>query len=88
MIGTGRLTKAAAQAMRDGTPPLADDLLRGADVIAEFIYGDKKLRKRVYYLHAKAKGTGRLPIFKFGATLCARRSTLLAWISEREGRMS
>jgi len=62
---------------------LADDLLRGADEIAEFIFGKSKSgRRKVYYL---AECT-RLPVFRLGSVLCARRSVLLKWISGQESR--
>jgi hypothetical protein len=47
---------------------LADDLLRGADEIAAFIFGTKFARRRVYYLAE----TSRLPVFRLGSVLCAR----------------
>ena len=59
---------------------LANDLLRGADEIAEFLYGDRKKRRQVYHLAQK----GCLPVFKFGAILCARRTRLVAHIEEME----
>ena len=59
---------------------LSDDLLRGADTIAEFMFGDRRKRRQVYHLAQ----TGQLPVFKLGATLCARRSTLVAWIEAQE----
>lgn len=59
---------------------LSDDLLRGAGAIAEFMFGDRRKRRQVYHL-AQA---GQLPVFKLGATLCARRSTLVAWIEAQE----
>lgn len=62
--------------------PLADDLLRGAGEIANFLYGDARERRKVYHLAEVSK----LPVFKLGAVLCARRSTLLAWIAEQEAR--
>ncbi len=43
---------------------------------------DPKMRRQVYHL-ARA---GKLPVFKLGAILCARRSTLLAWIEAQEAR--
>jgi len=67
------------------TPPneLADDILRGADEIAEFIFGKSKSgRRKVYYLVECC----RLPVFRLGAVLCARRSVLLKWISTQENR--
>lgn len=61
---------------------LAEDLLRGADKIAEFIFGETSsaLRQRVYRLRDEA------PLFPLGRELCARKSTLLKWIAEREGK--
>jgi hypothetical protein len=61
---------------------LAGDLLRGAEEIAKFIFGDGGSRRKVYYL---AECT-RLPVFRLGSLLCARRSVLLNWISGQEGR--
>ena len=63
---------------------LADDLLRGADEIAEFIFGERGSRRKVYYL---AECT-RLPVFRLGSVLCARRSVLLNWIAGQESRGS
>ncbi len=60
--------------------PLADDLLRGADRIAEFIYGDQRHRRRIYHLAERKQ----LPVFRLGAVLCARRSVLLQWIAAQE----
>jgi hypothetical protein len=62
------------------SPELAGDLLRGADEIAEFIFGSRGSRRKVYYL---AECT-RLPVFRLGSVLCARRSVLLDWISGQE----
>lgn len=56
------------------------DLLKGADAIAEFVFGDPKERRRVYHL----KDRGHLPVFQIGATVCARKTTLLAWIEAQE----
>lgn len=55
------------------------DLLTGAEAIAAFI-GVKP--RRIYHL-AEAR---RLPIFRLGSVLCARRSTLVTWIEEMERR--
>lgn len=62
--------------------PLADDILRGADKIAEFMFGDPGERRKIYHLAEKS----RLPVFRLGAVLCARKSVLLAWIAEQEAR--
>jgi hypothetical protein len=63
---------------------LADDLLRGADKISEFIFGTPENRRKVYYLAESS----RLPVFRLGSMLCARRSVLLKWIAGQEGRVS
>jgi len=59
---------------------VADDLLEGANEIARFLFGPKGKRRRVYYLIASSG----LPVFRLGETICARRSTLRAWIAEQE----
>ena len=50
---------------------LADDLLRGADEIAEFIFGNAKHRRKVYYLTNGAKV--RLPVFRMAAPAHTRQ---------------
>ncbi|NEV79025.1 DNA-binding protein [Rhodopseudomonas sp. BR0C11] len=60
--------------------PLAGDILSGANEIAEFIYGDRKYRRKVYNLVE----TNCLPVFRLGANICARRSILLSWIAKQE----
>jgi hypothetical protein len=66
------------------TPPtIGDDLLRGAGEIAQFVFGSIEHRRKVYYLTGDAKT--RMPHFKIGSVLCARKSTLLAWIEHQEG---
>lgn len=59
------------------------DVLKGAGAIAEFLFGSRARRREVYYLAEKSC----LPVFKLGAMICARRSTLEAWIvrQERQG---
>jgi len=83
------ITKAAWETiMGQNTEPnpqshdLADDLLHGADEIAEFIFGRKGSRRKIYYLAECC----RLPVFRLGTMLCARKSVLLNWISTMEGR--
>jgi len=63
---------------------IADDLLRGADEIAEFVFGSKQHRRKVYYLTGDART--HMPHFRMGSVLCARKSTLLAWIARQEGQ--
>lgn len=64
--------------------PLSRDILRGADQIAAYLYGDAKLRRKIYHLVQ----TGNLPVFKLGSILCARKSKLLRWIEEEEAKSS
>jgi hypothetical protein len=64
--------------------PLADDILRGADAIAEFLFGNRASRRKVYYLAECTK----LPIFRLGSVLCARRSILVRWIEGQENRVN
>jgi hypothetical protein len=59
---------------------LNEDLLRGASQIADFICGDPKETRRIYHL----VDTQQFPHFRIGNTICARKSTLLTWISEQE----
>lgn len=61
---------------------LADDLLCGADEIAQFLFGPSGSRRKVYYLAACT----RIPVFRLGTKLCARRSVLLGWIAGQENR--
>lgn len=58
--------------MSDDDEEFAKDLLRGAAAIAEFLFGDRKFRRKVYHL---AK-TSNIPVFKMGSMLCARKSVL------------
>jgi len=68
---------------------LSDDLLEGAFAIAKFVFGEDsaKARRRVYHL-ADLKRGDRLPVFRMGQQIFARKSTLLRWIAEREGGAS
>jgi hypothetical protein len=68
--------------MSDADPEFAKDMLRGADEIAQFLFGSHEQRRKVYHLVA----TSHLPVFKLGSMICARKSILLGWIEEQEGR--
>jgi hypothetical protein len=68
--------------MTERDPEFAQDLLRGADEIAQFLYGDREQRRKVYHLVA----TSNLPVFKLGSMICARKSVLLRWIKDQEDR--
>lgn len=69
---------------RSETPDsIADDLLEGADAIAAFLFGVEGSRRKVYYLAECTK----LPIFRLGSVLCARKSVLLGFISSQERRV-
>jgi len=60
----------------------AKDLLRGAEEIAEYLYGDRRLRRKIYHLSA----TSNLPIFKLGSVICMRKSVLHKWLEDQEQR--
>lgn len=72
----------------DATPPpgiteLANDLLEGAEAISEFLYGEDGNRRKIYHLAENS----RLPVFRLGSVLCARKSVLLAFIADQEKRV-
>ncbi len=74
-----------SSAVPQNTPnELADDILHGADEIAEFIFGPRGSRRKVYYL---AECT-QLTVFRLGSLLCARKSVLIKWISGQESRVT
>ncbi|MFC6739586.1 DNA-binding protein [Methylobacterium tardum] len=56
--------------------------MQGAGKIAQFLFGSEKQARKIYYLEEK----GQIPTFRMGSTICARKSAILAWIEEREGR--
>jgi hypothetical protein len=60
----------------DPTYTLAEDILHGAKAIAVF---GGWTRRQVY--HFVSRG---LPVFRMGSILCARRSSILAWIELQE----
>jgi hypothetical protein len=64
---------------------LSEDLLEGAAAIARFVFGrdDAASRRKIYNL-AAAQRSDRLPVFRMGSQIFARKSTLLRAISERE----
>ncbi len=68
--------------MSETETEFSKDLLRGAHAIAEFIYGDKQYRRKVFHLAS----TSKLPVFKLGSMICARKSVLLKWIEDQEER--
>jgi hypothetical protein len=59
---------------------LANDLLDGAAEIAEYLFGDKRKRRRVYHLNA----TGQLPLSRMGDKLIGRKSTLRQHLADGE----
>lgn len=63
--------------MKPANDNIANDILKGAEEIAEFL-GEEA--RAVFYAIAK----GRLPHFRVGQNIRARKSTLLAWIAEQE----
>lgn len=73
-------TRAAPKTAVPAAGSLAGDILYGADAIAEFMYGSTTARRAVYNLVQNK----RIPHFRIGATVCARKSVLLSWIAEQE----
>jgi hypothetical protein len=72
---------AIASGPQNNPNELADDILRGADAIAEFIYGEGASRRKVY---GRVLAATCIPV---GSMLCARKSVLLGWISGQESRV-
>ena len=71
--------------MAEQNQEFARDLLRGAEQIAQFLYGDHELRRKrrqIYHLAANSN----LPVFKLGSRICARKSVLLTWVKDQEQR--
>jgi hypothetical protein len=60
----------------------AEPALRGAEAIAEFIFGSRSHRRKVYYLAECSK----IPIYRLGSTLMLRPSAYQNWIKEQETR--
>ena len=60
----------------DPTYNLAEDILQGAQAIADF---GGWSRRQVY--HFVRHG---LPVFRMGSTVCARKSSILTWIELQE----
>lgn len=63
---------------------LADDMLEGARAITKFVYKRVTRRnlRKIYYLAQNTK----LPVFRLGSVLCARKSVLLEFIQIQENR--
>jgi hypothetical protein len=68
--------------MQEAEQEFSKDMLRGADEIADFLFGSASQRRKVYHLAA----TSNLPVFKLGSMICARRSVLIKWIADQEGK--
>ena len=67
-------------------PAISDDLLFGAGKIAEFLFGDVRHRRKIYYLTNEAPNG--IPHFKIGQTTCASKRAILRWITEQEEQNS
>ena len=63
--------------MTTETQRIADDLLQGAGAIAEFTGLPER---RIYAMTSKQK----IPTFRIGGTLCARKSRLMEWFEDLE----
>lgn len=67
------------------TEPLADDILKGAAAIASYLFGSDghRYRRKVYHWAE----TSKLPVFRLGSVLCARKSVLVDFIASQEKRI-
>jgi hypothetical protein len=61
------------------------DLLTGADEIAEFLFGDQKYRRKIYYLAERSK----LPVFRLRSQLYppSKRKSLAQGLDSHENKM-
>jgi len=66
----------------DSPDEYGDDVLVGGAAIAEYLFGSRDLRLKVYYLAE----TSKLPIFRLGSMLRARKSLLSRYIKGQEQR--
>jgi hypothetical protein len=57
---------------------LADDLLEGAAAISEFVYGDRRKRRKVYDMDPSILG-----LFYMGRTICGLKSVIRQRIAAR-----
>jgi hypothetical protein len=60
----------------------SEDLMIGAAPIAEFLFGHPRKVRKIYYLSQHS----RMPLFRIGSRLCARKSVLLVWIEQQENK--
>ncbi len=70
------------------TESISDDIVESAEEIAKFLFGSTstengKDQRKVYYLSG-LPGSRRLPTFRLGTIICARKSKLLGWIAAQE----
>jgi hypothetical protein len=82
MATASDITTQRLRVTADDSVGFSQDLLRGASEIAEYLFGDGRLRRKVYHLVA----TSNVPVFKLGSIICARKSILLNWIEDQEMR--
>lgn len=67
---------------------LADDLLDGAQAIADFVFPasndvERAANRRKVYRFASSP-ENRLPVFRIGGRLFARKSTIRRWVERQE----
>jgi hypothetical protein len=63
-------------------PNTQEKVIRGVEAIAEYIFGDRTSRRKVYYLAEKAC----IPIFRLGSTLCLRPPACERFIAGQKAR--
>jgi hypothetical protein len=60
------------------------EVLYGSKAIAGYFFGDEAKWSRIIDMNRRLDVPHRFPMFYIGATLCARRSVIDAWIASRE----
>jgi hypothetical protein len=84
VVNPAATTGTEANETHEDAATISDDLLRGADEIALFMFGDARMRRRVYY-YARNRNLA-MPVFRMGGVFCARKSSLRTWVNRQEGR--
>jgi hypothetical protein len=81
-MSTSFITPGHVRAFQAVTTQLYGEVIRGAEAIAEFIFGDRSHRRKVYHLAE----CSQIPIHRLGRTLCLRPSAYKLWIEDQEHR--
>jgi hypothetical protein len=61
------------------TVDVGDNLILGASALADFIFKDRKKRRKIYHMHER----GLLPLFKIGSEIAGLKSTLRCHLDKK-----